>query len=338
MIAYLKLWGDLALADPLFLVLLGLLPFLWAWRMSRRVRPALPWGGIEGRGRVPAGPRARLIGLPPTLEAAGVGLLVLALARPQKIQERVDIQSRGVDIVLCLDVSSSMELPLDDPGAEKKKSRLACIKEVAVRFVRGRKGDRVGVVTFARFPRVLCPPTLDLEAVEGFLKSIQAVRVREEDGTGIGAGLARAVALLAKSKARSRVVVLLTDGQENIHEIEPLEAGRAAEKFKVRVHTVAAVRYVYFRGPFGGVFKQEQELDTRDLEEIARMTGGRFFPARDRKALEKVWSDIDKMEKTKFKGRRWVDARDVGAPLLAWGIILVFLGLLSAVFYPGGLP
>ncbi len=338
MTAYLNLWGDLALADPVFLVLLLLLPLLWAWRRSRRCRPVLPWGGIEGRGRIPVGPRAKLAGLPVFLELLGLAFLVLALARPQRIRERVDIESRGVDIVLCLDISSSMSLPLDDPDARKPASRLDAIKKVAIRFVRGRKGDRVGVVTFARYPRVLCPPTLDLDAVESFLKTIRVVQVREEDGTAIGAGLAKAVALLSKSKARSKVVILLTDGQENVHRIEPVDAASAAKQFKIRVHTVAAGRYTYFQGPFGRLYKQEVPLDTSDLEEIARKTGGRFFRARDRKALEKVWSDIDKMEKTELKGRRWVDARDVGAPLLAWGVCLVFLGLLSGLFYPGGLP
>ncbi len=338
MAAYLNLWGNLALADPVFLFLLLLLPFLWAWRRSRRARPVLPWGGIEWRGRMPLGPRARLSGLPLFLEILGLAFLILALARPQKILEQVEIESRGVDIVLCLDISSSMNLPLDDPGARKQASRLEAIKDVAVRFVRGRKGDRVGVVTFARYPRVLCPPTLDLDAVESFLKSIQVVQVKEEDGTAVGAGLAKAVALLAKSKARSKVVVLLTDGQENIHRIEPREAALAAKQFKVRVHTVAAGRYAYFQGPFGGIFKREVRLDTSDLEEIARITGGKFFRARDRKALERVWADIDKMEKTELKGRHWVDARDVCAPLLAWGTCLVFLGLLSGLFYPGGLP
>ncbi len=338
MIAFLRLWGDLALADPVFLLLLLLLPLLWAWRRSGRARPALLWGGIRGRSGVPKTFRSRLAGLPLLLEIAGVGLLILALARPQRIRERVDVESRGVDIVLCLDVSSSMGLPLDDPGAKKKTSRLDAIKAVATRFTKGRKGDRLGVVTFARFPRVLCPPTLDLDAVVGFLKSIRTVHVKEEDGTAIGAGLARAVALLARSKAKSKVVILLTDGQENVHEIEPKEAALAAKRFHVRVHTVAAGRYQYFQGPFGGVFKQEVELDTTDLREIARITGGRFFRARDRKALEKVWSDIDKMEKSVLKGRRWVDARDAGLPLLLGGILLVFLAILTSLFYPGGLP
>lgn len=334
MIALLRLWGDLALADPVFLGLLALLPALWFWR--RRRRAALPWASLLGRSALPRTPRAALAGAPLLLELLGLGLLVLALARPQRILERIDATSRGVDIVLVLDVSGSMTSPDLDP--EEQKSRLDMVKQVADRFVAGRRGDRVGVVTFARFPRVLCPPTLDLEAVRAFLSGVEPVRVQEENATAVGSGLALAVARLHQGGAKSRVVVLLTDGEENVREIEPLDAARAAAGFQVRVYAIAAGRYEYLRLPFGQLVKRQEELDTRELEEIARLTGGAFFRARDGEALQRIWEEIDRLERTELQDRRWLDARDLAAPIVAAGLLFVLLALLGRGLWPGGVP
>ncbi len=164
---------------------------------------------------------------------------------------------------------------------------------------------------------------------------MKAVKYRFEDGTAIGAGLAKCVSLLKKSEAKSKVVILLTDGEENIREIEPIDAAKAAKEFKIRVHTIAAGRLV---SQIGGFFSQAFEIDTTELEKIAKITGGKFFKARDKKALEKVWQDIDRMEKTRMKSRLFLDAKDICAPVILAGIVLMGLGVLLGSTVLGGLP
>ena len=328
------LGGDLALADPAFLLLLLVLPLLWLWRRRRRVRPALLWGSLAGRLSLPRGWRTRLPLLLSLVEIGGVLLLVVALARPQEVLERVEHTAEGVDIVVCLDISTSMRFP--DMDAAEERSRLQVVKEVADRFIAGRRRDRVGLVTFARFPRIVCPPTLDLEAARRFLQGVELVQVKEADGTGIGAGLMRAVAMLHQSEAKSRVVILLTDGRENIHWIEPLEAARAAKGYDVRVHTIAAGQYQYRPGFGGGFMRLPLRLDTSELEEMAELTRGRFFRARDAEALAEIWAEIDRMEKYELEDRRWVDATDLAAPVIAAGTLLLLAAGMGR--FLGGLP
>lgn len=285
--------------DPWWLAALVLVP-LALWARRRRGEPAVAFvtagvalGAAEpGEPEVPRTARARLAGAHRFLLACGAALLVVALARPAAV-ERVPVSAEGIDILLCMDASSSMSG--EDLAA--RRSRLDVAKDAAAQFVAGRPHDRIGLVTFARFPDLRCPPTLDHAALRAFLAS--AVTVPEdaaEDATGIGTALARSAQALRASPSASRVVILLTDGEENVAtarapgEIAPLHAAQLCREFGVRVYSIAA-------GP-GGAEGGGQAGDA------ARLTGGQHFLARDAAAVSQVYAEIDALERARFDAPR----------------------------------
>ncbi len=337
----LELWGDLALADPWFLVLIPVALVALALGRGRRARaagraPVLPAGGL------PRSLRQTLAWLPAALQGLALVLVVLALARPLRGEvEQIDT-SEGVDIALVIDRSSSMQHGDLDP--ERARSRLAVVKEVVGDFARRRMTDREGAAdnvalfTFARFPQLLCPFTLDVGALEAFLETVELVRYNEEDGTGIGVALAKAVAVLRESEAKSRVVVLLTDGENNIDDIAPNEAAELAAEEGVKVYTVLAGRYQYHQTHFGGWQELDLRLDTGELEAIAEMTGGQFFEARDRQALEDVYAQIERLERTPREEQRRVESFDLYVWLLLPAAALYLFAWLSIGTWARRLP
>jgi Ca-activated chloride channel family protein len=323
-----KLWGGYSLADPWFLLLAPVGLLLLAWGRSRRGRE---------RGRVPSlsSPEARrsipqrLAWIPAALSAVSIVLVSIALARPLRGSVETSTETEGVDIALVIDCSGSMRYE----DLEEGKNRLQVVQEVvrdfAVRRMSDREGaaDNIALITFAAYPRLLCPFTLDVDAITGFLESLKPVENRAEDGTGIGVGLAKSVAVLREVPAKSRIVVLLTDGENNIDLITPLDAAELAAKEKIKVYTVFAGRYVFTYDVFGNLRRTQRPIDTSDLEAIAEKTGGRFYRARDRKELEQIYAEIEKLERTKRVEKRWSETYDLylawlvpalAAHLLAW--------------------
>lgn len=308
----LKLWGSFSLADPWFLVLIPIGLVCLFYGRSRRGRE---------RGRVPAlsaaAPRRsiaqRLAWIVPVCESAAIVCLAVALARPLRGSVETSSESEGVDIVLLIDRSGSMQYKDLDPG----KSRLEVIKSVvrdfAVRRMTDREGasDNVALITFAAYPKLLCPFTLDVDAMTGFIDTLKPVDNRADDGTAIGVGLTKAVSVLEKSTAKSRVVVLLTDGENNIDTITPLAAADLAAAEKVKVYTVFAGRYVYTMDFFGNERPTERETDTTELQEIAKRTGGRFYKAKDKADLEKIYAEIEQLERTKRIEKRYSETFDL---------------------------
>ena len=321
-----KLWGDYALADPWFLVLIPVAIVLALWGRSRRGRD---------QGRVSAlaseKPRASLVQraawIVPVLQVVAVSLVAIALARPLRGSVETTSHAEGVDIALTIDRSGSMQ----HQDLEQGRSRLDVIKEVvrdfAVRRMTDREGasDNVGLITFAAYPKLLCPFTLDVAAITGFLEGLEPVTNRAEDGTGIGVGLAKAVAVLKESDAKSKVVVLLTDGENNIDLITPLAAAELASENKIRVYTVFAGRFVYEYDFFGNVRASEREIDTTELQKIAEVTGGRFFRARDKRELERVYAEIEQLERTKREEKVYSETFDLYGHFLAPGLALYAL-------------
>jgi Ca-activated chloride channel family protein len=249
---------------------------------------------------------------------AGLLALVVALARPASREVREDPRE-GVDVLLALDAASSMTTN-DLDGA---RARLDVARDAAAAFVRGRPDDRVGLVTFARYPDLRCPPTLDHEALLRILEAVVPVASDDpEDATGIGTAVARAAQVLSTSPLASRVVVLLTDGEENVAsegapgEIAPAHAAQLARRLGVRVHAIAAGRG---RPDRSGAFVP---VDTRAVEEVARATGGGFFRAEDAGGLRAVFARIDEMERSAFSEPRYA-FEDRFLPLLALGIVLL---------------
>jgi len=333
----LHLWGDLFLADPLFLVLvpLSVAALFWGRGLRRRVRARF---SVLPPAALPRTLAQRLAWLPRLLEVAALLLVVLAMARPLRGDVETSSVAEGVDLALLVDRSSSMQYQ----DLEANRSRLEVVKEVVEDFATRRMTDREGasdyvaLFTFARYPQELCPFTLDVDAVRGFLAQIELARDRSEDGTGIGIALAKAVAVLRESEAESRVAVLLTDGENNLDLITPLEAAELAAEEGIRVYTVFAGSYV--TDAFGRQRRIDPERDAPELREIARLTGGRFFTARDRRELELAYAEIEELERTPREEKRFVEHFDLYPSLLLAALVLHLVAWLSAATWARRLP
>lgn len=307
-----KLWGAFSLADPWFLLLIpiGLLCLFHGRSRRGREDARVPALAAEKARRSLA---QRLAWIVPTLQAAAIVCVAIALARPLRGSVETSSESEGVDIALVIDRSGSMTYKDLAPD----KTRLEVVKEVvrdfAVRRMTDREGasDNVALITFAAYPKLLCPFTLDVDAMTGFIDTLKAVENRAEDGTALGIGLAKAVSVLKETSAKSKVAILLTDGENNIDTIQPLDAAQLAAEEHVKVYTVFAGRYVYTTDFFGHPQASEREIDTTDLREIAKRTGGRFFKARDKAELEKIYAEIERLERTKRVEKRYSETFDL---------------------------
>lgn len=267
--------------------------------------------------------RQRTRCLPAALGLLGAVALALALARPAA-PGVVPVGSEGLDVMLCLDASSSMQAE----DLEAGRTRLEVVREAAARFVDGRADDRIGLIAFARYPEVVCPPTRDHEALRRMLLDVARVRGDgPEDATGIGASVARASEVLQQSRARSPVVILLTDGEENValrgatDEIAPVHAAQLARRLGVRVYAIVAGTG---RAEPGGRWARP---DTRPVRDLAERTGGAFFTAEDAGSVARVYAEIADLERTPFlEPRRVFHDRFLG--FLGLGVLLLVLGRL----------
>jgi Ca-activated chloride channel family protein len=224
------------------------------------------------------------------------------------------------------------------------RTRLDVVKEVVSDFAARRMTDREGaadnvaLISFAAYPELLCPFTLDVDAVTGFLAGLRHVDNRHEDGTAVGVALAKAVAVLRETAAESKVVVLLTDGENNIDLIAPLEAAELAAEQGIRVHTVFAGRFVFTQDVFGRMHATERKIDTSELERIAELTGGHFFRATDRAALEDVYRRIEQLERTEREERRFSESYDLYLGFLLGALAAYVAAWLSAATWARRLP
>lgn len=310
-------------------LLIGLVPLLmyarYRWRTRRivlrqpAVRRLTPESGGIG---------AALRPVLPVFFAAGLICLIVALARPQTGSSRHRVRTQGVDIVLSIDVSPTMgALDYEENGREY--DRLEAVKRVADKFIRGRPNDRIGLVGFSTHAYSLAPLTLD----HGWLiTQIQRLSVGDlGDATAIGDGLATALNRLRDSKARSRVVVLLTDGINNTGDIEPLNAALAAQALGIKVYTVGAGSYGVARIPIRDAFGQtrivhaEADIDEATLKRIAELTGGRYFRAADMEGLKKTFEEIDQLEKSEIEVEQFTRWEERFQPFVFAAIVLLAL-------------
>jgi Ca-activated chloride channel family protein len=257
------------------------------------------------------------------LVAAALALVALGMARPQRVQRAVGGAGRGIDIVLAIDSSISMN------AMDLKPTRLEVAKETAARFVRGRAEDRIGLVTFGGAPLLACPLTVDYDALVERVGSLEGGMTKAE-GTAVGDGLVSALRRLKDSTAKSRVVVLLTDGRSNVGAVDPLTAAKAAAGLGVKVYTIGTATRgqseMMIDDPrFGRVpVPVGDDLDEETLSEVARMTGGRYWRAESAAALRAVYAEIDKLEKSAVKLPDLV----VRNELYFWPVLLAVLLLL----------
>lgn len=303
-------------ATPALLLLLPALALLFAsrWRSSAASRPALAVADLSAlsavRGDRPTW-RVRLRWLPIALRALAILLLVIAAARPQRGLATTFVPEDGIDIVLALDISGSMEqltvLPTGRPGP----SRLAAARTVLQDFVRSLEGHRVGLVVFKSQSLLMSPLTVDRAAMERTVSALQTDIL--PDGTAIGLGLAESLNVLRNSDARSRVVVLLTDGENNAGEIAPLQAGQLAKTLGVRVYTIG---FVSGRGASG--------VDEEMLRRISTDTGGTYSSAATQAELAQTYETIGTLERSRVGERRFTQFQEL-APWLAGGAIALLL-------------
>ena len=254
--------------------------------------------------------RLRYRWLPTFIRAGAIALLIVALARPQVGQADSELPGQGIDIALVLDTSGSMTT--SRLGSED--NRLDVARRVLVDFIDGREEDRLGLVVFRAASIVLSPLTLDYDALTAVTE--EAGEVQLSDGTAIGVGLSDALNLLRESRARSRVAILLTDGENNSGDIEPLAAARIAETLGIRVYTI-------------GVIEQGQRtVDERALREMAELTGGRYYPASSEQALEAIYAGIDQLEKSRVERAQFAVYEEYAMYFLAAALGLLALELL----------
>lgn len=273
----------LLIAHYLFLELSGRRPHL-------RVSASAPW--LKG-GRSPL---SVLRHVPFALRIAAISLIIVAIARPRSSSEVERIDTEGIDIVLAMDVSTSML------ARDFTPDRISAAKDIAIEFISQRPTDRMGIVVFAGESYTQCPLTTDRATLVNLMKEVQTDLI--EDGTAIGNGLATAVARMMDSDAKSRVVILLTDGVNNSGEVAPLNAAEIAKTYGVRVYTIGVGRdgmapYPVMT-PWGmDVQQMKVEIDEELLGQIAEITGGRYFRATDNTKLSEIYSEINKMEKAR---------------------------------------
>jgi Ca-activated chloride channel family protein len=276
--------------------------------------------------------RTRLVPLPRLVQLAAILLAIVTLARPVRRTE-VAVATEGIDVLLCLDVSSSMNETDLDPA----RTRLDVAREAALRFVSERPGDRIGLVCFARYPDLRCPLTLDHGALARIVSAVATVPADSpEDATGIGAATALAARVLQGKHARSKVAIVLTDGEENVAtpqtpaEIAPLHAAQLCHELGVRVYAIAA-------GLDAAVPPRRAPTDPGQVRRMAARTGGAFFEARDARSLEEVYARIDALEAAPIAGSR-TETEERFAPFLAIAIALFLSGRLLEATVLGVAP
>ncbi len=301
----------MALASPLWLLALPV-ALLLPWLLRG---PALPVAALSVV-RTPDTWRTRLRHLPPMLGALGLGLLVLALARPQEIETQRRVVREGVDIILALDTSGSMSARAGRDG-----SRLEIARAAIASFIDGRPDDRIGLVVFGEDAHAAAPLTLDHDALRGLLDEIR-IGVAGRGATAIGDAIAIAGRRLDARASPGRVLVLLTDGRNNAGQLSPLRAAQAARTLGIRVHTIG---FSAAEGAGGGLFGApgRSDLDASTLREIARITGGRSFQAADAAALSGVYAQIDALEKSPAEIREHVRRSERFRPVLLASIALL---------------
>lgn len=314
-------------ASPYYLWLLLLLLPMTAYYVWRTIQggASIRISSVDGVARAPKTVRYWLRHLPFVLRAAAVALGIVALARPQGVEQNARTNTEGIDIMLSIDVSGSML------ARDFRPDRITAAKEVAGSFIADRYGDRIGLVAFAGEAFTQSPLTTDQSTLQTLLSRIRSGLI--EDGTAIGNGLATAINRLRESDAKSKVVILLTDGVNNRGEIAPLTAAEIARAQGIRVYTIGVGTEGMAPYPaldmFGNMtfVKQKVEIDEKTLRAIAEQTGGRYFRATDKAKLQAIYDEINQLEKSKVEVFEHVTYQEL---FLVW--LLAAIALLAAEF------
>lgn len=320
-------------ASPHYLWLLTLLVPMIAYYVWRTLQggAAIQISTVAGLVRAPKSLRYYLRHLPFVLRAAAFALLVVALARPQNIEQNVRTSSEGIDIVMALDVSASML------ARDFTPDRITAAKQVAGSFIADRYGDRIGLVVFAAEAFTQSPLTTDQSTLQTLLSRVRS-GVIDDSGTAIGTGLATAINRLRESEAKSKVIILLTDGVNNRGQIAPLTAAEIARAQGIRVYTIgvgtmgsAPYPAVDIYGqPTGGTVMAKVEIDEKTLRAIAEQTGGKYFRATDNAKLKAIYDEINQLEKSKVEVTERISYHEEFVPWLLAAFAALLAELLLA--------
>lgn len=320
-------WQHLTFAHPAFFGLLLLIPLMiwWQLRGKKNDNPALRLTTLSGIDPAHVGGKARFRPVLFILRIISLAALAIALARPQSSNTTENIDSEGIDIVISMDVSGSML------AEDFKPNRIEAAKAVALRFVDQRPTDRLGLVIFGGESFTMCPITIDHNVLKEQIAQIKNGMIT--DGTSIGMGLATAVDRLRYSKGKSKVVILMTDGVNNMGLIDPSTALEIAKAFKVRVYTIGIGTMGQAPMPVQtpmGTQKQmvDVTIDEPLMKQIATQTGGKYFRATGNRSLETIYNDIDKLEKTRIDITSYKHYAELFFPFAMLAIICLALEML----------
>lgn len=321
-------------ANPEFFWLLILIPIYIGykiWFVLAKKDPSLTFSSTNFLKDLPGNFRAYLLWLTPVLYIAAYSLFVVALARPQLENSTVERNAEGIDIIMSIDISSSMLAEDISPN------RLSAAKSVAADFINERLSDRIGINVFARESFTVVPPTLDHDLVKNMLETIDVGTVK--DGTAIGMGIATSINRLRDSEAESKVIILLTDGMNNAGEVDPITAGEMAATFGIRIYTLGigtrgTAPYPVDDPVFGRRYQNvEVNIDEEMLTQVANQTGGQYYRATDLQELIAIYDEIDQLEQSEIEEIIYIDRDDLYPWYLASGILLLLVGFLNERFY-----
>ena len=326
--------NHITFAHPWILLFLGLIPLLTVWYVwrYRKQKPALQFSNISLFKGVRKTVRQRMYPTLFVLRMVAVGAVVVALARPQSMLSRQEMKVEGIDIVLAMDVSGSML------AEDFKPNRLEAAKRVASNFIEGRKSDRIGLVVFSGEAFTQVPLTIDHHILIKQLSSLKSGMIK--DGTALGDGLATAINRIKESDAKSKVIILLTDGINNQGAVDPMSAAEIAALYNIRLYTIGVgtqgMAPYPFRDPFGHVRYQnvEVELDEQLLTHMAQSThDGHYFRATNKKSLQQIFDQIDQMEKSKIDVTQYAQSKDEHQGWLLLAAIALALEILLGLLF-----
>lgn len=331
------MFNNVEFAYPWILYFLFIIPFMayWYWKKNRERTPDVVYSSIKVFKDIKPTLREKLRHLPAVLRILGVALLIIALARPQSYLSGEDIYTEGIDIVMLLDISGSML------AEDFKPNRLEAAKQVIEKFIAGRKSDKIGLVVFSSKSFTQCPLTIDYSVLTGLLKDIHSGII--QDGTAIGNAIANGVNRLKNSKSKSKIIILLTDGVNNSGEIDPVTAAQIAKKFGIRIYTIGVGTIgeapFPFQTPLGKRYSMVKvEIDEGVLKQVAQITGGKYFRATNKKKLEKIYNEIDKLEKSKVEITSYKHSKELFYGWAGAGLLFVLLELVLSKTYLRRLP
>lgn len=314
-------------ANPEYLYMLLAIPLLivWYWFKNSTVTADLRFSGLQTFVGIKRSPKTWLIHGLFVFRILAIGLLIVALARPQSISTKQNVHIEGIDIVMTIDVSGSML------ARDFKPDRLEAAKDVAEEFIARRPNDRVSLVIFSGEAFTQVPLTTDHTMIANIFEEIQSGMI--EDGTAIGDGLATSVSRLKDSDAISKVIILITDGVNNSGSVDPISAAEMANMFGIRVYTIGigsmGTAPYPVQTPYGIQMQQMKvQIDEELLQKIATMTGGRYFRADNNRKLKEIYKEIDTLEKSKIDVQEFRKKHEAFMPFALWALALFSLEII----------